>query len=367
MSVRGGLAGLTEVIHCEAVGKEAYVRRVMVLALLSVCLLVGFAGFPSPLMGRVVTPTGPDANGDGIVDLFDLIIVSTAYDPSGPVSDPRADVNEDGVVNLFDLVTVSTHYGSLWPPVPQDPPTSELFPENEYSLHKEIVVGNYAVRVWRDTEDAFPFSDVLTIDSHHQPRVQVEQFHVFASESGSDVTGEGNPDVVVQTYTGGAHCCFSTVVHDLGSTITKVLETPQSNCGTSFQQLDWDTALEALTCDDVLAYVYCCYAGSPVVRVVLDYVPGEGYVPASPSFAYLYAEDIASHTALAEQGVPGEMCEYDATTKCSVLPVVLDYLYSGLPDTAWAELYRLYDYPDVDSLRTEIEQYVGDSSLYTPD
>jgi hypothetical protein len=52
-----------------------------------------------------------DANGDCIINLFDLVIVSVAYNPYGPVSDHRADVNADGVVNLFDLVLVAINSG----------------------------------------------------------------------------------------------------------------------------------------------------------------------------------------------------------------------------------------------------------------
>jgi hypothetical protein len=59
-------------------------------------------------------------------------------------------------------------------------------------------------------------------------------------------------------------------------------------------------------------------------------------------------------------------CEFDGTTKCAVLAVVLDYLYAGLPQYAWAELYRLYHYPDVDVFRAEIEQAVYGSPLFTP-
>jgi hypothetical protein len=308
----------------------------------------------------------PDANGDGQVNLFDLVIVSNAYQPGVPASDPRADVNQSGSVDLFDLVLVSVNYGSILPEVPPPvAPTSDLFPDHLYVLLEEEIVGRYAIRVWRDSTGGFGFSDIVTVDAYGLPTVQVEQFHSFDVLNGIDVTGEGNPDVIIRTYTGGAHCCFSTVIYDLGPTLSKVLETPQSNCGVTLVQLDPDGAYEILTCDDVLAYVYCCYAGSPVVRVILDYAPGHGYLPASPRFADLYDDDIAIHTARAEQATPGEYCEDDRTTKCGVLPVVLDYLYSGDPQRAWAELNRLYQYPDVDGFRSGIEQRVRTSPLYS--
>jgi hypothetical protein len=54
------------------------------------------------------TPQSPaDINGDGAVNILDLVILATACgsSPGHPRWDPRADVNYDDVVNMFDLVT----------------------------------------------------------------------------------------------------------------------------------------------------------------------------------------------------------------------------------------------------------------------
>ena len=56
-----------------------------------------------------------DTNGDCVVNLFDLVVVSVVYNPGGPVLDSRADLNADGTVNLFDLVLVSANYGAGCP------------------------------------------------------------------------------------------------------------------------------------------------------------------------------------------------------------------------------------------------------------
>ncbi|MXZ80240.1 MAG: trypsin-like serine protease, partial [Gammaproteobacteria bacterium] len=49
-----------------------------------------------------------DVNGDGVVDVADLVIVATAYGTRVPAgTDLPADVNSDGVVNLPDLILVA--------------------------------------------------------------------------------------------------------------------------------------------------------------------------------------------------------------------------------------------------------------------
>jgi hypothetical protein len=245
-------------------------------------------------------------------------------------------------------------------------PTSELFPDATYALAKELVIGIYAVRLWRNTaSEGLGFDSIVTISAVGQPQVKIESAPGWDDLTGTDITGEGDPDVIIETYSGGAHCCFATFVYNLGSKLTKVLETPSSNCGGIFQDLDEDGVLEFVTCDDLFAYTYCPFVGSPAVKVILRYEPGRGYVPASPRFAHLYADDIATHTQMAEQAEPGAMGEWDGTTKCSVLPLVLDYLYSGQPDQAWAALKRWYSHPDLESFRAEIEEAVNQSPLFT--
>jgi len=48
-----------------------------------------------------------DVNGDGVVNILDLVIVANALG----VSDPQSDVNNDGIVNILDLVVIANNFG----------------------------------------------------------------------------------------------------------------------------------------------------------------------------------------------------------------------------------------------------------------
>lgn len=245
------------------------------------------------------------------------------------------------------------------------PPTSTLYPEASYALKDERQIGEYTIRLWANTgQDAMDFQDILTISQPGQPDVQVESVFKLSDLTGTDITGEGYPDLVIQTFSGGAHCCFSWTVYELGETLNKVLQSPDSNCEGELKDLDADGKMEFITCDDLFAYKYCCFASSPLVKVVMKYESGRGYVPASPQFPEEYAEDIVRDRQMAIGAKAQDKCEWDNSTKCSVLPVVLDYLYSGQQDKAWNELHRLYRFQDEKTFRQEILDMVSASPLF---
>lgn len=54
-----------------------------------------------------------DVNGDGTVDIFDMIIVIRSYGstPNSPNWNPNADLNGDLIIDLFDEIILARHYG----------------------------------------------------------------------------------------------------------------------------------------------------------------------------------------------------------------------------------------------------------------
>lgn len=82
-------------------------RKVIIPFLLTVALIAWHSQF--------ATANAPgDANGDGRVDIQDLLLVTSAFNASPP-SDTRADTNGDAVVDIFDLVSVGSRFGWVQP------------------------------------------------------------------------------------------------------------------------------------------------------------------------------------------------------------------------------------------------------------
>ena len=56
---------------------------------------------------EIVVESDYDLNGDGVVNILDLVLVGQNFGQAHP----QADVNDDGVVNIFDLITVAQQLG----------------------------------------------------------------------------------------------------------------------------------------------------------------------------------------------------------------------------------------------------------------
>jgi outer membrane protein assembly factor BamB len=67
--------------------------------------------------GNVIVTVPGDVNGDGRVDLKDIVLVAQAYGsmPGDPNWNPNADITGSGTVDLPDLVILAVHYAQVYP------------------------------------------------------------------------------------------------------------------------------------------------------------------------------------------------------------------------------------------------------------
>ena len=82
------------------------------VAHLSEQLHAGWQGALPDVQGQIPVPqTLPwDINNDGVVNIQDLVLVSSSFEVDAPAH-PKVDVNNDGRVNILDLILVAAHFG----------------------------------------------------------------------------------------------------------------------------------------------------------------------------------------------------------------------------------------------------------------
>jgi hypothetical protein len=90
---------------------------------------------------------------------------------------------------------------------------------------------------------------------------------VFTMYSGSaslqDLDQNGTPEVIIETYSGGAHCCTNFLIYTWNNKEFIKIETGlRDGSGGEFTDLDNDDKIEFVTADNAFLYYFSSYAGS---------------------------------------------------------------------------------------------------------
>jgi hypothetical protein len=118
----------------------------------------------------------------------------------------------------------------------------------------------------------------------------------------SDLDGDGEPEVVLDLYWGGAHCCWYTQIYryDAAAQRYRPLVHVWGDIGYTLADLDHDGRQELVTRDDRFSYAFADFADSAWPVRILDYRAGRLTV-VTPSYPAEVKRDAVSlwHAAMA--------------------------------------------------------------------
>ena len=149
---------------------------------------------------------------------------------------------------------------------------------------------------------------------------------------GIDITGQGKPNLVVSMWTGGAHCCFSYNILELGDEVKEIGEINAGHSDVCRFRHERDGRVDFIVSDWTFAYWHASFAESPAPDVILRYEPG-GYkvaadlmrrsAPSEDEFKQLVGK--GRHLKLDQDGWPAS----------AFWETMLDLIYAGNSDLAW--------------------------------
>lgn len=151
------------------------------------------------------------------------------------------------------------------------------------NLQKSVRVEGYAFASYRSEEDGACLQVISnhrvifrrTIDNRFGYTLgqDVEaRFRIPFIKNGTDVTGRGNPDMIVSYSTGGAHCCGFHYVFELKPRFQRLATLSDRDDDLAhFEDLNHNGRYYYLTADWTFAYWNGPFAGSPNHGVILSW------------------------------------------------------------------------------------------------
>ena len=234
------------------------------------------------------------------------------------------------------------------------PPMSSFEPEQELVLVETSLVAGWRVETYGPPPEALWREMVLRVVGDddqvaHQTRdawVQVVTQgepgrpgeHV-AVAPGDDLNRDSGPNLLLEAYSGGAHCCFTYTLLALDQArVTVLMELFTSHAGAVVVDLAGDGRRQLRTADMRYAYEFCSFAESPAPTVVFALEP-EAVVVANLAFPEVYHREVvwAFEWLLLqdEDAAP-------SSHACALAQLVLSLLYGGREAAAEAALVQLY-------------------------
>lgn len=181
--------------------------------------------------------------------------------------------------------------------------------------------------------------------------------------TGEDLFGDGHPALVLEGYSGGAHCCYTDVIVDVGDS-PLILQPITNETPFYFFKDPASHQFRIMTSDGAFDYFDgMCHACSPFPRVVLR-IDHDGLHDGSPQFAEQYDSEIALARAKIADGDIGRFLIADfEDAKKVVLEIVFSYLYSGREEQAWQTLDAMWPAGDRQRIKNLIIKTKADGLL----
>ena len=192
-----------------------------------------------------------------------------------------------------------------------------------------------------------------------------EDPHNKLSEVGQDITGDGEPNLVVSHFEAPGHARLHYYVFSLGKEF-KLIDALESgdNHDAAFKDIDGDGKYEFLAVDQTFAYWYESFSGSPEPQIILKYENGHyrlamdlmrkplptdeeenqavkkmkeitTKVISSDEFAKLASDSTAVDTL-------GYWVSKEVALPSEVWGRMLELIYTGHADAAWRFLHKIW-------------------------
>jgi hypothetical protein len=221
-------------------------------------------------------------------------------------------------------------------------------------------VGKYKIRLAPSADETYNFGRACSAylvrpDGSESLLYHDADISIFKG-TGDDIFATGNPGVILEAFSGGAHCCYTYVFAELGDT-PAVLPPIENQTGFYIFKDPDDGRYKILTWDGGFDYFDdLCHACSPAPSVVLE-LHKTGLRDVSKAYSASFDEEITEASAEIKPDELSIFASADLSKgdpawseseelRQAILRIVLAYLYSGREKMAWQTLNQMWPAKD---------------------
>jgi len=149
---------------------------------------------------------------------------------------------------------------------------------NSPATTEEAKVNKYTFKVRKKEDDGKVCMDIFRSGKKVRSDCSDSIGHlavIVEPAPGTDINGDEVPEVIVDNYTGGAHCCSAYAIFSLGKNLKLIDLLYGEHSYFNFKDLDGDGKYEAIGRDWIFAYWNTSFAGSPSPEVILRWKNGK--------------------------------------------------------------------------------------------
>lgn len=144
---------------------------------------------------------------------------------------------------------------------------------SQYNENVTFVTGEYHFNAVYDSAN---YCSTLHIDRNGKEIFSGECSDIIQSINEFDLEGNGKKQIVIEYYSGGAHCYTTIEIAQLKDNSFKVLDTlTLGNSGYDIQDLDKVGRKEIVTYNDMFAYAFTNYAQSRFSAAIYHFIKGK--------------------------------------------------------------------------------------------
>lgn len=169
--------------------------------------------------------------------------------------------------------------------------------------------------------------------------------------TGKDVNGDGQPDAVLMSYSGGAHCCWIYHIISLGKQ-PGVIREFKNDAPASFSDLEGNGRIEILIRDGEFDEAFGLNHAFSVFPLVILRLNGTEFEDVGSNFWRVFEKEIEEQRSKLRQKALQEFVKSNPyeihdnvdylATKLTILLIVLDYLSAGRTQEARKALGELW-------------------------